>query len=108
MSRTFLVPGKSLSLSRNPVARAHPRVTNVSPFDNAIIGNLFNRTIAPFPPLSDLWNPVGTKHAVELALEATLVSEVRMSELSVEGANDDIPLLAQVHAVKPDERFLFL
>lgn len=99
---------KSLPLSRSPVARAHPRVTNISPFDNAVIGNLFNCTIASFPPLSDLWNPMRTKDAVELALEATLVSEVGMSELSVEGVNDDIPLLPQVHAVKPDEGFLFL
>jgi hypothetical protein len=73
---------------------AHPWVTNVRPFDDAIIGDcILNATITSFPPFSDLWNAVSIKHAVQLALEATFASEMGMSKLEVKGTNDRVPPL---------------
>lgn len=94
MARTSAALDKSPQWSWGPVLRAHPWVTNVGPFDDAIIRDcILNATVASFPPFSDLWNAVSIKHAVQLALEAAFASEMGMSKLEVKGTNDRVPLL---------------
>lgn len=101
--------GRSLPFPRGPVTRAHPRVTDVGRFDDAKVGNhLLYHIIPPLFPFSDLWYLVMVEDAVELALEAALVPSIGMWKLCVEGANDCVPFLVQVHTVEPNECLLLL
>lgn len=103
------MPAKSLPFSRGPVTRAHPRVPDVGRLDDAKVGNnLLYHMITPLFPFSDLWNLVMIEDAVELALQAALVASIGVWKVCVEGANNCVPFLVQVHAVEPNECLLLL